>query len=125
MDGRDAAAAGLQRAAGCLVAAVPPTLAPEELAALRERVLEAAARVRPRGVVLDAAAVEVMDREDFEDLVRTIRMVELLGVEVVVAGLAPGVVASLAALGAPLGEVRGALSLEEALAAVGTFPGSP
>ncbi len=70
---------------------------------LRDDLLARVHQVRAQGVVFDVASLQLMDPWEFKALQQTAAMVRLLGARVVLAGLAPQVVETLAALDADTG----------------------
>jgi len=101
---------------GCIVATLQADLDAGMLAELRSQVLGLLQESRARGVIVDCAAVEVIDGRDFEGLLQFISMAQLMGAQVVLAAVQPGVASALADLGADLPRVRGARSLDDAFA---------
>jgi rsbT antagonist protein RsbS len=99
---------------GCIVATLPADFDAGLLAELRREVLRQLHATRARNIVLDCASVEVMDGQDFEGLLEFVAMARLMGAQVVLAGVRPGVASALADLDADLLSVRGASSLDDA-----------
>lgn len=104
-----------QLSRGILIAALPLSLDARSLELLRHDVLKAAPEREVKGIVLDAAAVHVLDSEDFRDLCKTLRMCEAMGKPAVLCGLTPGVVSSLVELGVDTASVTTTRSVESAL----------
>ena len=79
---------------GCLVVPLPADLA-GELEPLRELVLDGVRNQRAHTVVLDFAALQLIDSTEFATVREILHMAALLGARSVMAGLRPGVVAYL------------------------------
>jgi rsbT antagonist protein RsbS len=101
---------------GCIVATLPADLDPGVLAELCSQVLHRLHETRARGVILDCSSVEVMDAYDFDGLLGFRAMAALMGAQVVLAGVRPGVASALADLDVDAPHLRGALTLDEAFA---------
>ena len=65
--------------------------------------------------VFEVSGCEVIDLDEFMELQKVVRTIELLGLRCVIAGLRPGVVAYLASAGMSAGSLRTSLDLELAL----------
>ena len=68
-----------------------------------------------RGVVFEVSGCEVIDVDEFSELLKLIQRVEWLGVTGVIAGLRPGLVAYLIAAGVSANAVRATRDLDRAL----------
>jgi len=100
---------------GCLVVTLPAHLSEETLSLLRRDLLDQLARAHAKRVVMDCAGLEILDPEEFRSLGRIISMAGLLGAGVILAGLRPGIVASLITMAEDTGKIRAALNLDDAL----------
>lgn len=100
---------------GRLVATLPVDLSGDTFTLFQRDLLDQLVRTRVKSVVFDCAGLEILDLEEFHTLGRITAMAELLGAKVILAGLRPGIVASLITMGGDLGKLRGALSLDDAL----------
>lgn len=100
---------------GCLVVTLPAHLSEEMLSLLRRDLLDQLARAHAKRVVIDCAGLEILDPEEFRSLGRIISMAGLLGAGVILAGLRPGIVASLITMAEDTGKIRAALNLDDAL----------
>jgi rsbT antagonist protein RsbS len=89
------------------------------LEALIDSLSESQAWQMADSVVFEVSACEVMDLDEFDELQKAVRTVELLGFRCVVAGLRPGIVAYIVSSGVELGALRTALDLELALEELG------
>ncbi|HVL15599.1 MAG TPA: STAS domain-containing protein [Gemmata sp.] len=99
---------------GCLVATMQVDLTAGVIARFQQDLLAQLATTRATRVIFDCSGVEVLDPEEFEGLRRVAAMARLLGARVVLAGLRPGVVAALIAMGVEGGGLPAALSLDDA-----------
>ena len=79
---------------GCLVVPLPADLA-GELEPLRDLVLDGVRNQRAHTVVLDFAALQLIDGTEFATVREILSMAALLGARSVMTGLRPGVVAYL------------------------------
>ena len=100
----------------CLIASIQVDLSESLLkqfqAELLDRIIE---DVDIKGVVLDLSGLQIIDLPDFEELIKLIDMVKLVGYNTVVSGLRPEVVSSLIMLDAQVSSLAGVASLDEAL----------
>jgi len=67
-------------------------------------------------VVFDLKGIELVDVEDFEGLISIISMIRIMGLETILCGLSPGVVAAMVALDVDTKGVETALDLSGAFA---------
>jgi rsbT antagonist protein RsbS len=98
-----------------MVATLEGSIDADVLEALVDSLSESQARHLADSVVFEVSACEVMDIDEFEQLHKAVRTVELLGLRSVIAGLRPGIVTYIVSSGVELGELRTALDLELAL----------
>lgn len=99
-----------------LVASIQDALTDEDLAQLRQELVARVGQYRTRGVIIDVAALDVMDSfasRTLRDLAHTIK---LRGAETVVVGIQPDVAFSMVRLGLSLMGAETALDLEDGLA---------
>jgi rsbT antagonist protein RsbS len=99
---------------GCMVVTTPPDVSPETIGHLRVALLDRVRETGARRIVVDVSAVQTMDTEDFRSLVQLIASASLMGARTVLAGLQPGVAASLVELGVEGGTLETALDLDDA-----------
>jgi rsbT antagonist protein RsbS len=98
-----------------LIVSIQSAMTDEEWVRLRATL---AARVRERrstGVVIDVGSLDVVDSYAGRMLQSIARSMDLSGVQVVVAGIAPDVAYSMVLLGLDLEGIDTALDLDEAL----------
>ena len=103
------------RQRGHLVASVHTALDDGQLLRFRSELLDEIGRYRARGVVIDVAALDVIDSFACHTLRALAQTARLRGAETVVVGIQPDVAMTLARLGTTLHPVRTALDLEEGL----------
>lgn len=105
----------VSRIGAALFASLQVDPLPELMQQLREDLLAAAHHHRARGAVLDISGIAGMDDVVYQQLERTVRMLELLGVTCVLAGMRPGIVAALSAMDVDITQILGAADIEQAL----------
>jgi len=82
---------------------------------LQEQVLQAMARYETKGLILDIAAVEILDSFFARTIAETAQMVGLMGGRTVIAGMRPSVAITATQLGLTLGHALTALDVDRAL----------
>ena len=103
------------------VVATPQTqLSGEVIAALRDRLLAMLSQTSARHVYIDCSGLEVIDAEEFRALRNLAAMAKMLGADVLLGGLRPGVVASLVTMGESGAAALMASSLLESSSSVTT-----
>ncbi len=105
-----------------LIASVQSALTDADLIGLQNSLLEAAQRLRCRGVVVDVTALDVMDSFSTRTLQSLAAMLRLRGVETVIAGIQPNVAMAMVQLGLSMPDVRTALDPDEGLACLQAGP---
>lgn len=99
-----------------LIASIQDALSDEDLAQLQQELVARVGQYRSRGVIIDVAALDVMDSfasRTLRDLAHTIK---LRGAETVIVGIQPDVAFSMVRLGLSLAGADTALDLEDGLA---------
>jgi rsbT antagonist protein RsbS len=99
-----------------LIASIQDALTDEDLAQLQQELVARVGQYRTRGVVIDVAALDVMDSfaaRTLRDLAHTIK---LRGAKTVIVGIQPDVAFSMVRLGLSLVGAETALDLEDGLA---------
>ncbi len=104
----------LQVVRGCVVASIQIDLTPEVLRQFRTELLERVQESSASGVILDVSGVDLLDRDDFDALRKTMVMAEIMGARPILSGLKPGVVSALIDLGVEPEGLKAALSLDDA-----------
>ncbi len=99
-----------------LIASVQSALSDADLLHLRDALMEQVGRYRARGVIVDVAALDVMDSFGTRVLSDIARMISLRGAKTVIVGIQPEVALAMVQMGLTLGETATTLDLEEGLA---------
>jgi rsbT antagonist protein RsbS len=99
-----------------LIASIHTALDDSQLLRFQQDLVERIGRDRARGVVIDVAALDVLDSFASRTLRDVGEMARLRGAETVVVGIQPEVAFAMVQLGMDTGSVRTALDLEEGLA---------
>src|SRR3954447_22952210 len=98
-----------------LIASVHTALDDTEMVRFQEDLIEQIGRHRSRGVVIDVAALDVLDSFGSRTLRTVAEMARLRGAATVIVGIQPDVAFAMVALGMGTGSVDTALDLEEGL----------
>jgi rsbT antagonist protein RsbS len=101
---------------GHLVASIHTALDDGQLIRFRRELLDEIGRYRAHGVVIDVAALDVIDSFACHTLRALAQVARLRGADTVVVGIQPDVALAMARLGTTLHPVLTALDLEEGLA---------
>ena len=99
----------------CLIATLQPDVDEGYLRRLETDISNALRRGDHRTLIMDATVLELIDATDFDRLRRVIDMARLMGVETIIVGLKPGVVASLVELDANIDGLVTTLNMDKAL----------
>ncbi len=100
---------------GYLIASIHTALDDGQLLRFRRDLLEQIGRQRSRGVVIDVAALDVIDSFACHTLRAISQVARLRGAETVIVGIQPDVALAMVELGATLDSVTTALDLDEGL----------
>jgi anti-anti-sigma regulatory factor len=84
------------------------------MARFRDDLLNFVQESKAIGVILDLSGVEVMDAHDFGSITQITDMVRVMGSQVMLAGLRPGVVSALVNLGVNTDRIQAAMNLDDA-----------
>lgn len=103
------------RHGGHLVASIHTALDDGQLVRFRRELLEQIGRYRARGVIIDVAALDVIDSFACHTLRALAQVARLRGAETVIVGIEPSVAMAMARLGTTLHPVLTALDLDAAL----------
>ena len=103
------------RQGGHLIASVHTALDDGQLLRFRSNLLDEIGRQRARGVIIDVAALDVIDSFACHTLRVIAQVARLKGAHTVVVGIQPDVAVTMARLGTTLHPVPTALDLEEGL----------
>ncbi len=98
-----------------LIASIHEALDDSEIVRLQEELVEQIGRYRARGIIIDVAALDVMDSFGSRTLRNLAHAARLRGAETVIVGIQPTVAFAMVRLGMGLDNVRTALDLEEGL----------
>ena len=111
-----------------LVASVHTALDDTQMVRFRHDLIDAIGHQRARGVIIDVAALDVLDSFGSRTLHDIAEMARLRGARTVIVGIQPDVAFAMVRLGMGTGTIPTALDLEEGLAflngATGLVPGS-
>jgi rsbT antagonist protein RsbS len=99
-----------------LIASIHTALDDSQMTAFQHDLVERIGRDRARGVVIDVAALDVLDSFATRTLRTIAEVARLRGAVTVVVGIQPEVAFAMVSLGMDTGSVRTALDLEEGLA---------
>ena len=99
-----------------LIASIQAALTDEDLKNLRDALVAQVGEHRSRGVIIDVAALDVMDSFAVRTLRDLAQMTRLRGAETVIVGIQPEVAFAMTQLGVRLEGVTAALDLEGGLA---------
>jgi rsbT antagonist protein RsbS len=106
-----------------LIASVHTALDDSQLTRFQHDLIDRIGTQRARGVIIDVAALDVLDSFGSRTLQDIARMGRLRGAETVIVGIAPELALSMVRLGLGL-DLPTALDLEEGLAYLGSVTGA-
>ena len=98
-----------------LIASIQSNLTDTEVVELRDALIEQVIRHRSRGVIVDVAALDVIDSFASRSLTTVARTNRLRGARTVVVGIQPDVAAAMSQFGLELDGIETALDLEAGL----------
>jgi rsbT antagonist protein RsbS len=98
-----------------LIVSIHTALDDGQMSRLLENLIEQVGSRRARGIIVDVAALDVLDSFATRTLSRLGRVARLRGAETVVVGIAPEVAIAMVQLSLHMDEVHTALDLEEGL----------
>ena len=99
-----------------LIASIQAALSDADLLQLRDDLADRVGLVRSRGVIIDVAALDVIDSFACDTLRTITEVARLRGAETVVVGIQPDVALAMVRLGVAVGALNTALDLEEGMA---------
>jgi rsbT antagonist protein RsbS len=105
----------IMRQGDILIASIHTALNDSELVRFQRNLIEQIGQHRSRGVIIDVAALDVLDSFGSRTLRAIAEMARLRGAETVIVGIQPDVAFSMVELGLGTGSVATALDLEEGL----------
>ena len=101
---------------GCyLIASIHTALSDSQLIRFQEDLIDQIGRHRSRAVIIDVAALDVLDSFGSKTLRNMAEMARLRGAVPVIVGIQPDVAFAMVSLGLDTGSVHATLDLEEAL----------
>jgi len=100
----------------CLVVSIQGSLTDTAALDLQESLARDISQHEPVGVLVDLTAVQIVDSFVAKVLGDISSMAKIMGVDVVVPGIQPGVAITLIELGITLGGIRTALNLQKGIA---------
>jgi rsbT antagonist protein RsbS len=98
-----------------LIASIQSALSDSEVLELKENLLDQVGRFRSRGVIVDVAAMDVIDSFASRSLRTVALTMKLRGAEMVIVGIQPEVAFAMVQFGLTMDDVSTALDLEEGL----------
>jgi rsbT antagonist protein RsbS len=98
-----------------LIAAIHEALDDGEMTRFQDDLVRQIGEHRARGVIIDVAALDVLDSFGSRTLQRLVRMARLRGAETVIVGIQPSVAFAMVRLGMRLDDIHTALDLEEGM----------
>jgi rsbT antagonist protein RsbS len=107
-----------------LIVSIHTALDDGQMSQLQERLIEQVGSRRARGIVVDVAALDVLDSFASRTLIRLGRVARLRGAETVIVGIAPEVAIAMVQLSLHMDEVHTALDLEEGLQQLSDLTGA-
>ena len=113
--GQGPALVSILRQGDNLIASIHTALDDAEMVRFQRNLIEQIGQHRARGVIIDVAALDVLDSFGCRTLRSIAEMARLRGAETVLVGIQPDVALSMVTLGLGTGSVHTALDLEEGL----------
>jgi rsbT antagonist protein RsbS len=98
-----------------LIASIHEALDDSEIVRFQNDLVDQIGRHRAKGVIIDVAALDVLDSFGSRTLANLAHMARLRGAETVIVGIQPSVAFTMVRLGTRLDRVHTALDLEEGL----------
>ena len=102
-----------------LLASINAALDDTEMVRFQESLIERIGEERCRGVIIDVAALDVLDSYGASTLGQIAEMARLRGAETVVVGVSPEIAFTMVRLGMSIAHVHTALDLEQGLQVLG------
>jgi rsbT antagonist protein RsbS len=99
----------------CLIASIHTALDDGQMLRFQHDLIDQIGRYRSRGVIIDVAALDVVDSFASHTLSRIAEMARLRGAETVVVGVSPEIAFTMVRLGMSIANVHTALDLEQGL----------
>ena len=108
-----------------LIASIHTALDDTQMVRFREDLVEQIGRYRSTGVIIDVAALDVLDSFGTSTLQSIAQVARLRGARTVIVGIQPDVAFAMVSLGMAPGGVETALDLEEGLALLAAATRAP
>jgi rsbT antagonist protein RsbS len=108
-----------------LIASIHTALDDSELVRFQRDLIDRIGHHRSRGVIIDVAALDVIDSFGAHTLRTIAEVARLRGAVTIIVGIQPDVAFAMVELGLDTGSVRTALDLEEALEHLATLDRAP
>lgn len=105
----------LQISKGIIIVPIRYEVTHSIIETLKSDLLDFVSEHDANAVIFDLKGVAILDAEDFEGLNKIIQMIKLMGLETVLCGLSPGIVATIVSLDIDLRQVKTALDLNAAM----------
>ena len=102
-----------------LLASINAALDDTEMRRFQEELVDRIGEERCRGVIIDVAALDVLDSYGARTLGRLAEMARLRGAETVVVGVSPEIAFTMVRLGMSIANVHTALDLEQGMQVLG------
>ena len=102
-----------------LIASIHEALDDDEIVRFQRELVEQIGQHRAKGIIIDVAALDVLDSFGSRTLANLAHMARLRGAETVIVGIQPAVAIAMVRLGTQLDRVHTALDLEEGLEQLG------
>jgi rsbT antagonist protein RsbS len=102
-----------------LIASIHEALDDDEIVRFQRELVDQIGRYRAKGIIIDVAALDVLDSFGSRTLANLAHMARLRGAETVIVGIQPAVAIAMVRLGTQLDRVHTALDLEEGLEQLG------
>ena len=106
-----------------LIVSIHTALDDSQMTQLQEDLIEQVGRQRSLGIIVDVAALDVLDSFGTQTLTQLAYMARLRGAETVVVGIQPDVAIAMVQLSLQMNFVHTALDLEEGLQRLGELTG--
>lgn len=113
------------RQGSILIASIHTALDDSQMVRFQRDLIDQIGRERSRGVIIDVAALDVLDSFGTNTLRKIAEMARLRGAQTVIVGIQPDVAFAMVQLGMSTGQVHTALDLEEGLAYLQNLRRSP
>ena len=112
------------RQGGYLIASIHTALDDTQLQRFQHDLIDQVGRYRVKGIIIDVAALDIVDSYATHTLRNLARMAGLRGARTVIVGINPDVAYSMVRLGLNLNTVHTALDLDEGLAVLNKATGA-